>query len=297
MLITYWISQYLKCIKPNVSENTFDAYSKDLLSFQYFMSNHKYTHISAFNRANVRKWLMSLNTNILSARSMARKLATLRSFAKYLLKNQIIEINPLKNIPNPQIDNRLPTFLTLSEIRNLLSSPDVSTPKGFRVFFILELLYATGLRVSECINLKVKDVLVDESIIRVTGKGNQKRQIPVPKRVFSHILFYIKGKNPNDYVFLSGNNQPFTRIQFYHLISPYIHNVINNKKAYPHILRHTYATHLLNNGANIISIQKLLGHAKLTTTQIYAHVSKNHLKKVYNQNHPRNLEKHLNSTK
>ena len=302
--IQTWIPRFIRYldVERRSSQNTIDAYEKDLLHYHdYVLDRFKIENpdFRYFSKASIRGFLGQLTTAKYSARSLARKLAALRSFAKYLIRENVIEVNPTLNIATPKFAKKLPTYLSESEVKALLQLPDTSTFEGLRDFLILELFYATGIRVSELVGLKIEHIRFDESLFRITGKGQKTRLVPMGQRVAHDLNDYLKKREREenaslefrDYIFVKDNKEPFTRGQVAAIVQKYIKKVADKEKAHPHALRHTFATHLLNEGADLMSVKELLGHANLSTTQIYTHVSAEHLKKIYKKAHPRATDK------
>jgi len=293
----HWIPRFLKYLKiqRNASENTRESYERDLTLFTHYLSERTRKDtpdLKAFTRENVRGYLSYLFSEKYLARSVARKLATLRSFSKFLIREQAIQQNPTLNIASPKIEKRLPQYLTRDEMKKLLQMPDVSTLEGLRDFIIIELFYATGMRVSEVAQLKVENMLPDEGAIRIKGKGNKVRIVQMGEKLSQHINEYLsecdknKQRECTDYLFVNKNKQPFTRHQIAAVVYSYLKRVTDVDKAHPHTLRHSFATHLLNEGADLMAVKEMLGHESLSTTQIYTHVSAEHLKRIYNASHP-----------
>jgi integrase/recombinase XerC len=250
--------------------------------------------VDHFTKTSIRGYLSQLVSANYSAKSVARKLASLRSFAKYLLREEIIENNPTLNIATPKLERRLPVYLNKQEMRKLLELPDTIDMNGHRDLLILKLFYSTGLRVSELAALKVDHFDFYNNTLRVLGKGNKTRIIPIGKNLNKDLLSYIE-KSPKlmtnlefkNYIFVNSNNRPFTRQQLAKIVRNYIEKVTDSNKAHPHALRHTFATHMLNEGADLMTVKELLGHSSLSTTQVYTHVSAEHLRRIYKQAHPR----------
>ncbi len=235
-------------------------------------------------------WLMQLGV---AKTSIANKISAIRSFYRYLQREEIIHENPLERISSPKLDRRLPKFLTTDEITRLLDSPDKSKPVGKRDSAILELLYASGLRVSEITNLNISQVDIHNREIRVTGKGNKERMVLMGQPAADALTLYLThgrhkltGAKKTDAVFITGFGNKIIDRRVQKLINYYAKKAGIGKRVYPHILRHTFATHMLDGGADLRVVQELLGHASLETTQIYTHVSKSQAKKVYLAAHP-----------
>jgi len=229
----------------------------------------------------------------MSRSTMARKLAALRSFVRYLCRENILQNNPIAAVSTPKQDKRLPKFLYPLEIQLLLDAPDVSKPLGLRDKAILETLYAAGLRVSELVGLSINNVYFDEELIKVVGKGSKERIVPLGSQAITSLKDYLhKGrpylqKNATEALFLNKFGTRLTERSVRNIIDKYVKEVALNQKVSPHTLRHTFATHLLNAGADLRSVQELLGHVKLSTTQIYTHVTTENIQQVYHETHPR----------
>ncbi|MBN1482678.1 tyrosine recombinase XerC [candidate division KSB1 bacterium] len=295
-----WIprfTRYLQVERQN-SDNTIEAYETDLIAFNEYMKKRydiEQPMLEHFTKAAIRGYLGHLTSLKYSTRSLARKLAALRAFARYLIRENAITANPTLNIASPKIQKRLPDYLSTAEMKALLQLPDVDTFIGLRDYMILELFYATGMRVSELANLKLENIRFDERIFRIKGKGEKTWLIPMGSHVARDLDIYLKRQQIEenvaleykDFIFVKNNKQPFTRGQIASIVQKYVKRIASKEKAHPHALRHTFATHLLNEGADLISVKELLGHANLSTTQIYTHVSAEHLKKIYKKSHPR----------
>ncbi len=235
-------------------------------------------------------WLME--QGVVKA-SIARKLSAIRSFYRYLLREEIMSANPLEKASSPKLDKRLPSFLTVEETVQLLEAPDLSTPQGQRDRALLELLYAAGLRVSELVSLNLEQVDLDTNEIRVRGKGSKERMGLIGEPAARALRAYLSqgrpklsGKKRSSALFLNrdGGRLPARRIQ--KILEKYARSTNIDKRVHPHLLRHTFATHLLDGGADLRVVQELLGHAQLSSTQIYTHVSKSQARKIYLSAHP-----------
>lgn len=298
--LTIWIERFIHFlyIERRASQHTRSAYKNDLDKFNYYLQKYlKNTDVqlSDFERNHVRRYLSTLTLGKYSARSIARKLASFRTFTKFLIREGGLSSNPTINIVSPKLDKKLPNFLTKSEVKALLQLPDLKSPNGFRDFLILELFYATGMRVSELAQLLKKNIVFDQDVLRIKGKGNKERLIPMGQKIKEHLKEYIHYREksedvslePDEFIFVSNNKRSLTRYQVAAIVKKYVKRVADVEKAHPHALRHTFATHLLNEGADLMSVKELLGHVNLNTTQIYTHVSAEHLKRIYKKAHPR----------
>jgi integrase/recombinase XerD len=245
-------------------------------------------------RADVVDFLASLYLRKLDARSVARHLVSLRQFFRFLLSEELIPEDPVVTVESPKFRQSLPQFLSVEEVDRLLAQPDVSSALGLRDKAMIELLYSAGLRVSELCNLAVDDLHVDAGSLRCIGKGNKERLVPVGKRALAVLQLYIKkarpeilGEHTSKYLFIIRKGNKLDRIAFWKNLALYGRKAGLRKALTPHMLRHSFATHLLDRGADLRSVQMMLGHSDISTTQIYTHVVEERLKQVYKAHHPR----------
>jgi len=279
---------YLK-IEKNYSNNTLVNYSADLKDFSIFISDKD---IQKIDYLDLRRYLAALRSKEHSRKTIARKLACLRSFFKFLYKEGYIKSNPAIGFSTPKIEKRLPIFLDVTEMTKLLEAPPSDSIAGLRDKAILETLYSTGIRVSELIGLNVDDIDFISGVIKVVGKGKKERICPIGDKAIRAIRTYlekrglsgIKGKTP---VFLNKAGRRLSDRGVRRIVDKYIHIASLREDISPHTLRHSFATHLLDRGADLRSVQELLGHMNLATTQIYTHVTTQRLKSVYDKTHPR----------
>jgi tyrosine recombinase XerC len=253
----------------------------------------KIDSLEKVNKQILRDYIMWLMDQRVAKTSITCKLSAIRSFYVYLQKEGLIQENPLEKISSPKLDRRLPSYLTSDEINRFILAPDISKPVGQRDRAILELLYAAGLRVSELVHLKLSQIDMDTREIRVIGKGSKERLVLMGKPAEEAIAAYLKegrpklsSKKKTDVVFINRYGQPLIERRIQKMVKQYAKQTGINKRVHPHTIRHTFATHLLDGGADLRVVQELLGHASLTTTQIYTHVSKSQAKKVYLAAHP-----------
>ena len=278
---------YLKHEK-RYSVHTLLSYSTDLKQFTNFLSSEfSVKSIRKVNFQLVRSWIAKLLNENISARSVNRKITTLKTYFRFLIKEDIINQSPMQKIISPKTSKRLPVFVEQVKMEQLLNEIDFGV--GFlaqRDRLILELFYFTGIRLSELINLKNKDINYSDSTILVLGKRKKERLIPLTSDILSKIK-KLNASNKSKYLFTTDKGKQISTKQVYRLVNKYLSMVTTLDKKSPHILRHTFATHMLNNGADINAIKELLGHANLSATQIYTHNTIEKLKTVYKQAHPR----------
>ena len=280
--------QYLDYIKnKNYSNYTVNSYSKDLDNFYIYLKQNN-MNIKKVNYKFLRGYLTVLYDKSYSKKTIARNISTLKSFFKYLKKQNIIESNPMNLIKTPKIDKKLPKFLNYDEIEKILSTPDTTTFLGKRNALILELLYSTGIRVSELVNIKLNDIDLSEEKILILGKGNKERYVLFGNKAKQKILDYLSEKTDNSpYLIVNRYGNKITDRGIRKILDSIILEASLSYKISPHTLRHTFATHMLDSGADIEIVKELLGHESLSTTQIYTHVTSESLKRVYSKTHPR----------
>lgn len=287
------IESFLKYLKfeKRFSRHTLVSYQTDLKQFKEFLSAFDSTPEAA-THIDVRAWIVSLVENQINARSINRKIATLRSFYKFLLKREIITTDPSSRIKVLKTAKRLPQFVKQSELNILLDQFDFKNSlNGWRDKVMLEVLYGTGIRLSELVNLEVKDIDLNKQTIKVLGKRNKERVIPFSNGLKVVILDYMKAKEglitKNDFFLITNKGEKVYPEFVYRIIKKYLKNYTSADKTSPHVLRHTFATHLLNKGADLNAVKDLLGHSSLAATQVYTHNSMEKLKKVFDQAHPK----------
>jgi tyrosine recombinase XerC len=295
--------KYLEAEK-NASPYTVRNYRDDLLDFLYFLKKQKIDPIKEtekgmeVDRHVLRDYLSELAGRGIAKASVARKLSAIRSFYRYLVREKIITKNPLEQVSSPKLDKRLPSFLTLEEVERLLDAPDLSTPLGQRDRALLELLYASGLRVSELAGLTPGQVDLESNEIRVLGKGSKERVVLMGEPAAAALKSYLKegrtellSKKRSQALFLSRYGQRLHERDVQKMLEHHAKKAGIGRRVHPHMLRHTFATHMLDGGADLRVVQELLGHARLTSTQIYTHVTKRQARKVYLAAHPLAREK------
>jgi integrase/recombinase XerD len=269
-------------LEDGLSKNTIASYRSDLQQFFGFL---KKQDPLAANEEDLFRFLASRKGR---ASSAARRVSTLKRFYQYCLRERRIGADPTLKLDAPKRAPRFPKTLSEADVEALLAAPQVATPRGLRDRAMLETLYATGLRVSELVALKTFEVNLEAGVVRVMGKGSKERLVPLGEEAVEWISRYIKARRGNsDALFLTGRGSGMTRQAFWHLIRRYGARAVPGKKLSPHVLRHAFATHLINHGADLRVVQLLLGHADISTTQIYTHVARERLKAMHARHHPR----------
>ncbi|KGR79609.1 site-specific tyrosine recombinase XerD [Ureibacillus manganicus] len=283
-------------VERQLSKNTLASYRRDLESYiEHLHKVQEIENLSEVSRSNILLHLEDLRTNGIAARSIARHISAIRSFHQFLLREKVTDSDPTIHLDMPQIDQKLPRVLTIEEIDALIAAPDRRKPQGIRDVAMLELLYASGMRISECIGLDLNDVHITMGFVRVFGKGGKERIVPLGKSALKAIDSYLQiardqlqGKYPKtDAFFINQRGKRLTRQGCWKLLKEHAQKANIKKEITPHTLRHSFATHLIENGADLRAVQEMLGHADISTTQIYTHISKTRLSEVYKQFHPR----------
>lgn len=292
-----FLKEYLTHLKleKNLSINTVSSYKNDLSSFISFLKDKRIDDPSSVTSEHISAFFKLLKKFGLSGTSSARYFSSLKGFFLFLVKNKYILKNPVEKISAPKLSKKLPAVLDFAEVEKILSQPDVSDKFGLRDKAILELFYACGTRVSELINLKVNDLLLNEEIIRVFGKGSKERLIPIGSSAINWISEYLKLSRPflmkksksENYIFLNIRGSKLSRMGIWKIIDKYVKEAGIEKEVHPHTFRHSFATHLLEGGADLRAVQEMLGHADISTTQIYTHIDRDYIKQVHKQYHPR----------
>lgn len=271
------------------SEHTLVAYKTDLLQFSNFISNEfDVQKIEEVHHSIIRSWIASLLDSGISSRTVNRKITTLKSMFKYLIQEDIIFENPTQKIISPKNTKKLPVFIEKSKMENLFH--DITFPDSFegeRDRLILEVFYMTGVRLSELITLKLIDIDIQNSTIKVLGKRNKERIIPLSPDLLNELKRYSRKYKINEFLFVNIDGDRISAKSVYNIVNKYLSMVSSLKKKSPHVLRHTFATHMLNNGADINAIKEILGHSNLSATQVYTHNTIDRLKLIYKQAHPR----------
>jgi len=288
--------QYLNylLVEKGLSRKTLESYSSDIARYLDFLKENRIDKIAEADTPVLLKHLIALRDAGLEPRSRARHLVTLRGFYRFLAQEKVLEHDPARLIDLPKSGLKIPDVLSVEEVTSLLSMPDTQKPIGARDAAMMELLYAAGLRVSELIDLKLQDVNLDAGFVRVFGKGSKERVVPIGLYAKEKINDYIRTsrpillkKNVSRYLFVARAGKPMTRQGFWKLIKRYALQTEIIKKITPHTLRHSFASHLLEGGADLRAVQVMLGHVDISTTQIYTHVAREHLKQMHEKFHPR----------
>jgi integrase/recombinase XerD len=293
MNATDLIDQFLDAVwaEQGLSQNTLSAYGSDLRIFAKWLNGKSMLNVDS---GDVSKFLAIRYKEGIGNRSSARILSSLRRFYAYYIRENDIAIDPVALIESPHIGRPLPISLSEKDVELLLDAPEVTHSLGFRDKTMLEMLYATGLRVSELVNLKFEQISFRQGVVRITGKGNKERLVPVGEEAMSWLEGYmnqarktILGERQCGYLFVTNRAGGMTRQAFWHIIKRHAKKARINKELSPHTLRHAFATHLLNHGADLRVVQLLLGHSDLSTTQIYTHIARERLKELHSKYHPR----------
>ncbi|SHJ65831.1 integrase/recombinase XerD [Anaerobranca californiensis DSM 14826] len=284
---------YLR-VERGLAQNTVLSYERDLKKFISFLKDCNFSDWSEIKRQQIITYLLKLQEEKMAPASISRNLAAIRSFFNYLTTENLLGEDPAKDLDSPKLSKKLPKIITVEEVEELLNQPDETDKIGIRDRAMLELLYASGLRVSELISLEVDDVNLDLGFLRCQGKGSKERIVPLGKMAIHYIQLYLEQSRPklvkNIYqkkLFLNFHGRPMTRQGFWKIIKKYAKQSGINTEITPHTFRHSFATHLLENGADLRSVQEMLGHADISTTQIYTQVTGKKLKNIHKKFHPR----------
>lgn len=287
---SYYIDKFLNylAIEKNYSGHTITNYHIDLKEFEAFLATNAPKDIKEIDYFILRKFLSLLSEKKLNKRTVSRKISTLKSFFKFMVREGTIKNNPADSLIYPRLDKNLPVFLTEEQVVKILDLPKDDSLLGLRDKSILEVLYSTGARVSELANLKINDVDLISAIIKVMGKGRKERLLPLGEPALLSLKKYLDkriDKNPS--LFINKNSGSLTDRGIRLIVDKYMRQAAMNLKVSPHTFRHSFATHLLSRGADLRSVQELLGHSSIATTQVYTHLTIDTLKKVYDKAHPR----------
>ena len=289
------VREFVNCLRVErgLSDNTIQAYRRDIEKFAAF-ATERGLGIKEITRSDVVDFLASLYRRRLDSRSVARHLVTIRNFFRFALLEGYIDDDPAATIESPRFRQSLPSFLSIEEVDRLLRQPDMTSIVGLRDRALIEIMYSAGLRVSELCGLRVDDLQLDPGCLRCVGKGDKERLVPVGKEALAIVRKYLRTARPqllrgtsSPYLFLNQRGGKLDRITFWKLLGAYGRKAELRRPLKPHMLRHSFATHLLDRGADLRSVQMMLGHSDISTTQIYTHVIEERLKTVYKAHHPR----------
>ena len=291
-----YLDQFLHylVVEKGLSQNTIEAYGHGLTRFFDHLRGRRIQDIREVGKFDVQGFLLALKKKKLGAKSIVRNLSAVRSFFRFLIQEGILEANPLENLESPKVARTLPEILSLKEIEQILEQPDVQTPLGVRDRAMLEMLYATGMRVSELTHLPTHQVSLEGGYVLLYGKGSKERIVPLGSEAMKWVALYLKtgrgvlskGKD-SPILFINRSGKGMSRQRFWRSLKNYAQRAGLHKRITPHLLRHSFASHLLEGGADLRSVQMMLGHVDISTTQIYTHVTGERLKQVHKRYHPR----------
>ncbi len=276
-------------VEKGLSKNTVDAYKNDLKDFLSWLNKINIQDYKKVTETEINEYVAHLFKNGLKSSSVNRKISTLKSFYLFLIKKKLISLSPLSEVITPKKEQYLPSSMSEDEVEQLLQSPNIELDIEIRDKAMIEMLYATGMRISELINLKMIDIDIERSVLKILGKGSKERLVPFGEKASDSLSYYLKKRKKSSAkeVFLSNRGKKMTRTGFWQRIKIYLSREGLKDTISPHTLRHAFATHLLNRGADLRSVQLLLGHSDLSTTQIYTHIAKQRLGEVLKKHHPR----------
>jgi len=281
-------------VERGLANNTISSYRQDLNAYFDYITGKSINALSQTNRNNITDFMLFQKNKGIGANSIARRLAAIKSFYRFCVRERILNADPTSLVETPKLWKRIPESLSVGEVEMLLNQPDSRHIQGIRDKAILETLYASGMRVSEAVNLRQDNVNLEIGFLRCIGKGNKERVIPLGKKAIASIKRYLEasrpkllGKKTSEFLFLNRMGGKISRQSFWKLIKKYAKSAGVRKPIKPHLLRHSFATHLLERGADLRSVQEMLGHANISTTQIYTHVNKERLKAIHRMYHPR----------
>lgn len=281
-------------VERGLAQNTIISYKEDLNTYIDFITGKHIDSLSKATKNDIVNFMLAQKDKGLSANSVARRLAAIKIFHRFLVRERILKSDPTSLIDSPKLWKKIPETLSLTEVEALLSQPNIRERQGIRDKAILETFYATGMRVSEAVNLKLENVNLDIGFLRCIGKGNKERVIPLGKKAIISIKRYLEMSRPqllnkkeSEFLFLSRLGKKISRQSLWKIIKRYAKEARIKKPIRPHILRHSFATHLLERGADLRSVQEMLGHANISTTQIYTHINRERLKTIHKMFHPR----------
>lgn len=292
-----FLKEYLTILRfeKNLSDNTINSYQNDIRNFLSYCSQSNITDLNDVKSSDLSKYFELQRSAGKDSSTSARYMSSLKGFFGYLQDNNYIEVNPTEKLLSVKKSRKLPAVLSIQEIELILNSPDTNDLTGLRDKAILELFYSSGLRVSELINLKINDLFFNDEVIRVFGKGSKERIVPIGSSAIKWVNEYLikarpslekKSKSQN-FVFLNKRGSKLSRMWIWKIVSKYSSDAGIKKEIHPHTFRHSFATHLLEGGADLRAVQEMLGHADISTTQIYTHINREYIKQVHKDHHPR----------
>jgi integrase/recombinase XerD len=292
-----FLKEYLSvlALEKNLAQNTIDAYKNDLSSFLNFAEELNINDPSEISHKNISAFFKLLFELGIGRNSASRYYSSLNGFFKFLLECEYIRINPMEKVPTPKLEKKLPLVLSIDEVEMILSKPDVNETLGLRNKALLELFYACGTRVSELINIRLSDLFFEQEMIRVIGKGSKERFIPIGSSAIRWISEYLLKSRPlleqkiksENILFLNPRGTKLSRMGVWKIVIRYVKEANIEKQIHPHTFRHSFATHLLEGGADLRAVQEMLGHADISTTQIYTHIDREYIKEIHRRYHPR----------
>lgn len=281
-------------VERGLAQNTLESYNRDLRQYLQYLQEKKSLSIQETTQATVIGYLLQLQARGKATATLSRSLAAIKSYYHYMFRENIIHRDPTINLDAPKQEKRLPRVLSVTDVEHLLEQPDLKQPIGIRDRAMLEVLYAAGLRVSELVSLQVNDVNLETGYLKCYGKGSKERIVPLGSMALKYLKIYLEharkflaSSTHENSLFLNHHGKKLTRQGFWKIIKKYADILNLHVEITPHTLRHSFATHLLENGADLRSVQEMLGHADIATTQIYTHLTKDKVKEVYEKTHPR----------
>lgn len=296
MVNEHWVDSFLRymTVEKNSSPLTIQHYANDILQFSTYLKQQQIDDFAAVSYLTVRSYLATLMSEEYAKRSVSRKISALRSFYLHLVREGCVDASPFTYIKTPKLDKKLPQFLYIEEMEQLLQAPDITDPLGIRDQAIFETLYASGIRVSELVSLNISSIDLHNGIALVMGKGSKERYVPIGEIALTSLKRYLANSRSHlskdameAALFLNYSGTRLTDRSVRRIVDKYIDTLSQSRSVSPHTLRHTFATHMLEAGADLRIVQELLGHVNVSTTQIYTHVTRDHLQSVYNRAHPR----------
>ena len=292
-----FLKEYLTILKleKNLSDNSISAYESDIKNFFNFLSDQNISDLDSVSTKNIALFFEYLKEQGLKTTSAGRYSSSIKGFFTYLIRNEYIHKNPAENLPSVRLARDLPVVLSFPEIEKVLDQPDIKDQLGMRDRAILELFYSSGLRVSELISLKISDLFFEDEVIRVFGKGSKQRIVPIGSSARKWITDYLKFVRPyllkkavaGNIIFLNKRGKQLSRMGIWKIVKKYVTEAGITKDVHPHTFRHSFATHLIEGGADLRAVQEMLGHADISTTQIYTHIDREYVKQMHHDFHPR----------